>query len=443
MRKSLISFGFFLLMPMVAFAGDSSASLRSVVAQTLEHAPALQAAESGRNAAAEDAALGRAGLLPYFAGKGSVTRQRQDFTYDRPSAFLSPSVRNNERAYGIHASQTLFDLERWGAFQQGKASASGGELRFDLQKQQTILQASSAWLDVVRTQAAFEAAQASEQAMEKLAMQAEAAFEVGTAAMNDALAAKSRHALARAGRIRAGQMLEQAAASLNSLVGRRIEVSVPLSPGITPLAAIPDDSDLWEQRAEAHALGVQLSEKSVELAEAGHLKAVGSALPKLQLVAGWDRNISSDGSFGGSTVKGSYVGVELNVPLYAGGGAWAMQRKTTMEKSRAQFEREEARRMARLGAQQALLGLRTTAAEIEALDAALASAVAEKEAAQIGFEVGLRTITEAMDAEERLAVARRDYADAVARHAMAYLQLSAAAGDLDMQTPERVEALLR
>jgi len=420
-------------------------SLKSVVDQALAHAPLLQAAEAARDASKEDVILGRAWLLPYVVANGSLTRKNQDLNYDRsglPAALLSSTVRNNEQVYGIKAYQPLFDVEKWAIYQQGKVSAATGEVRLSMQWQQTILEASAAWLDVIRAQAAFSAAQASEQAMNKLAMQAKASFEVGTAAVNDSLSASSRRDLSKAARIRAGQVLTQAEAQLNSLVGKEMRVSVELHQGMEPLQVKQDKLDIWEQRAEIMALGVQLSDQAVAMAEAEHLKSVGRAMPTLQMVAGWNRNKSSDGTFGASTVKGVSIGLELSMPLYAGGATWAQQRKSSKEKIQAEFKVAEARRMARLAARQSLLGLRTTAAEVKALDAALSSAKAETKASQAGFEVGVRTITDALDAEERLAVAKQRYADAVARHAMAYLQLMASTNELDESSVSRVDDFL-
>lgn len=418
-------------------------SLKSAVIAALEHAPALQAAEAARDASKEDITLGRAWLLPYVVADGSLTRQDQDSSYGNITVarFLTTTARNNQRAYSIKAYQPLFDVAKWASYQQGKISAATGALKLAMQRQQTILQAAAAWLSVMRAQAAFAAAQASEQAMKRLAIQAKVSFDVGTVAINDALAARSRRDLAKAKRIRARQLLDQAKAELYSLVGKQIVVSVDLHHGLQPLHANPDDLNAWQQQAERAALTVRLRDQAIAMADAAHLQAIGSATPKLQLVATWGREKNSDGIFGRSADKDTSIGIEFSMPLYAGGSSWAKQRKSSKEKVQAEFEREEAKRSARLAALQSLLGLRTTAAEVAALDVALSSAETETKAAQASFDVGVRTITEALDAEERLAVARQNYADAVARHAMAYLQLLASADKLTAASLSVVDQL--
>ncbi|MDQ7002580.1 MAG: TolC family protein [Ghiorsea sp.] len=441
MKNKIIILWSCVLLATPAIAADAP-NLNAAVALALEHTPSLQAAQAARDASVEDVSLGRAWLLPSVVVTGSLTRINQDFNYNKPSAFLSPTVRNREQDYGIRISQPLFDVAKWAMYKQGSISAATGEVKLAIQRQRTILEASAAWLDVMRAQAAYAAAIASEKAMDRLATQAKAAFDVGTAAVNDSLSASSRRDLAKAGRIRAGQVLAQAKARLNSLVGKPLDVSVALHQDIKPLHAMPDALKIWEQRAEVNALGVRLSSQGIAIADAAHLQAVGTAMPNVQLVAGWNHNKSSDSTFGGSTVKAAYIGVELSMPLYAGGATWAKARKSSKQKLQAEFNLAEAKRTARLEARQAWLSVRTTAAEVAALDAALNSAKVEKDAMQVSFEVGLRTMTEALDAQERFASAQQRYADVVARHAMAYLQLMAATGDLNNTSVAMVNTTL-
>lgn len=283
MKKPIVVAWAFLLCAVPLFSADAT-TIREAVTMALEHAPTLQAARAERDAVAEDAALGRAKLLPYVVASGSLTRDNQNFSYDRPSSFLSPSVRNHERFYGVKAYQPLFDLEKWSAFRQGKISAATGELQLAVQRQQTMLQAAAAWLDVMRTKSAFEAARAGEQAMERLAMQAEASFEAGLSAVNDSLAAGSRHALAKARRIQAGQMLAQAEAELHSLAGRVVTAPADLRRGISPLTAEPDALEVWEQRAENNAFEVLLGDQGVAMADAGKMRPLARPCPNCNLL---------------------------------------------------------------------------------------------------------------------------------------------------------------
>ncbi|WP_167631138.1 TolC family protein [Mariprofundus ferrooxydans] len=407
-------------------------SLSQAVTDALGHAPALQSAEAARDSASEDAKLGRAWLLPYVAASGSWQKVRRDIVYDRPIAFpLANELNMVETDYGVKAYQPLFDLEKWSLYKQGLASAAMGETSLQLVRRQTILAVASAWLDVMRTIQRLKAAKADEEAMQRLAEQAEASFKVGLEPVNTSLAATSRRDLARANRIRAEQAVNQARAVLSSLLGHEADVTASMNPSPQPLALAKSSEQSWLEQAD-HADRVQMAENSISLADAGELKALGSALPKLQLVAGWDKQRSSSGMFGtGSRTESTSIGVEISMPLYAGGSTWAQQRKSEKEKIRAEADLDEAQRQAKLATRQAWLQWQATGSELTAMKAALTSARSEREAAHAGFDAGLRTMTEVLDAEDRLASARAGLADSIATHGLSVLQLYAAVGTLD------------
>ncbi|MDQ6951370.1 MAG: TolC family protein [Mariprofundales bacterium] len=428
------------LFPHMTLAQDG-VGLTAAVNRALTHAPSLQAAMAARDASQEDRVLGRAWLLPFVEIKGSAVRQKQDSTYFRHAGLLKPIVRSWNTLYGINAYQPLFDIQRWAAYKQGEVAAEQGKITLALANQQAMLQAVAAWLDVVRARAAFEAAKSSEQAMAKLAAQAKAAFIVGTVSINNSLAATSRHDLARAITIQDQQRLEQAQALLDSLEGRATPVVLSLSANMVPIA-MPSNLKQWQQRAEEGAIPVHLSQQQLKLADAGSLKALGGALPKVQLVAGWSRTENTDGTFGGSRERNASIGVELSMPLYAGGATGAQQRKSDRQQVAAEFRLDDAKRNARLAARQSWLELHSTAAELIAANSALSSASLEVKAANEGLKVGLRTITEALDAEDRLAAARSRYADVVVRHGMAWLQLYAVVGALNSGRIQQLEAWL-
>jgi len=430
-----------LLSASLAYAGP--VTLYQAGSDMLEHAPSLQSAEADRNSMIETENLGQAALLPYLAASGSWMKQRQITDFDKPISFpIVTDLNMNVSTMSLRAMQPLFDLERWGMFRQGEASAAMGEASFRFVKGQSLLMTAMAWLDVMRAHARFSSAKAGEEAMARVAEQAAASFEVGLEPVNASLVAVSRRDLARAERIVAEQGLDQARTVLSSLLGYEADVEMMPTERIRPEALPPGDEKEWLERSE-QAARVEMARQGVELADASYVQTVGTALPKVQLVAGYDRQQSSNGTFGsGSTVKGSFVGIDVNIPLYAGGSLWAQRRKSLQEQVKADADLAEAKRSARLEIRKSWLGWRGSASRLTAMKAAMASASTERKAAAAGFEVGLRNITEVLDAEERLATARAGFTDAVAAHAMAMLRFYDAAGTLDLDRFDTVQQWL-
>jgi len=406
-------------------------SLQQAVDLALAHAPAMQAAEAGRDAAAEDTALGRAWLLPYVEASASLQRRRHNTAYDTPQTLYKNDLNYNENAIGVKVVQPLFDLERWAGYRQGELSAEAGELKLQLERQRLMLEVARAFLDASTAQAALSAATAREQAAGELAAQVTAAQKIGTAAMPERLDAEARRDLAKADRLRAANDLDQARARLASLTGSFVQELA--APGLSAMHeddGAPDPAP-WEDKAAGQALAVKLAGVQFGVAEEGKRKALGGALPKVQAFGELKRDRSSDTILNrGVTVRDQAVGVQVSMPLYAGGGTTAQMRKSEKQALQAEFSLADDVRLARLTARQAVLTRQSAAAQWAAMRLAVVSAGKAAQAAHRGHEVGLRSITEVLDADERSFAAERDLAAAAAQLVFAELQLRASIGEL-------------
>ena len=182
----------------------------------------------------------------------------------------------------------------------------------------------------------------------------------------------------------------------------------------------------------ADAPGVKLAQLLYRIADHEVSRSLGTALPSVDFVAGMTHDDSSNGLFGaGSVRRDEMIGIQVDIPVYAGGGTWAQRRKSEQLKTESAYRLDEARREAELSAREASLSLNTAQARVEALSAAVKAAQKSSRAAQSSFEVGLSTIVQVLDAESRLAGAKRDLALANSATMLARLQLAASIGKLE------------
>ena len=406
-------------------------SLQQAIELALAHAPAMHAAEAGRDAAAEDAAIGLAPLLPSVELNGSLQRRRHRTDYDTPQTLFKTDLNYNENTVGVRVVQSLFDLQRWAGYRQGELSAEAGELRLQLERQRLMLETARAFLDATTAQAALSAAGVREEAAAKLAAQAEAAQRVGTAAMPEKLDAEARHDLARADRLRAENDLDQARARLASLIGKPVDVLKPSQISTRQAGQTAEQPEHWENQAAGHALAVKLAEVQFGVARQGKRKALGGALPRVEAFGEIARDRSSDTMLNrGATVRDQAIGVQVKMPLYTGGGTTAQMRKSEKQAVQAEFTLADDVRLARLTARQAFLARQSAEAQVAAMRLAVVSASKAARAAHMGYEVGLRSITEVLDADERSSAARKNLAAAAAQYVFAVLQLKASIGAL-------------
>ncbi len=416
------------LLPWTAMAA-APLSLEQAIRLALEHAPAYLADAAKRDAAREDVILARAWLLPYVRGTGSYTRMKQNYSYDQGLAFPLPTqLSYGDTKLSVELIQPLFHYDRWSAWQQGRLADEAAALGLKLARQGLILEVASRFADVAAARARLEAVKAKHAAMRRLAEMTDARMEAGLATITEKLEAESRASLTEAELLDARKADELARARLASLIGTAIGPDVPLR---LPTPAPTPQQDI-ESRAGEQALSVLLAEKQFELSDREVDKAVGSALPSVDLVAGYTREKTTDGLFGaGSVRRDQRIGIQVDVPIYAGGGTWAQLRKSKKQKLEAELRLADARREAVLTAREAALNLKAARARTEALKRAVKAAREARNAAQTSYEVGLMTIVDLLDAESRLADARSQLAAAESGLLLTRLQLAASIGGLD------------
>ncbi len=409
----------------------------------LDHAPSYAAAVAARDAAGEDVVIGRAGLLPFIKGTGEFSHLEQKYNYTKNPGFLATDVVFNRFSFGALLVQPLFRLDRWAAYAQGKLASEIGGLKLSLERQALLLAVANTYVNVLVAREDMAAIKAQETAVSHLRQQASTAFHVGTATVNDALEAESRLDLVRADRIQAENALDTARANFESLTRAKKTDLLSFVRHVGFQQPEPAQLAHWRDAGMHHALSGLLAEKKMQVAKEEVNKAFGLALPSVDMVAGLSREKVTNNLFNtGSIVKTEQVGVQVEVPLFSGGATMAQLRKARKLQVEAEYELRDVRRKAGLTAIRAYLRVKAAASRVQAMKRGLISADKAREAEHAGYDVGLRTIVELLDAEDRAAKARRDLVRVKAEYLLSRLQLDAAVGKLNMSSMERAEHLL-
>jgi outer membrane protein len=161
-------------------------------------------------------------------------------------------------------------------------------------------------------------------------------------------------------------------------------------------------------------------------------------------VAAAARNTNTNvGVFSGETIHPKSIGIEVNIPIYQGGVVSSRTREAAANLGRAQSELDELRRQAALDARQAMLGVQSGAALTRALEQAVSSSETQVRATRRGFEVGVRTRIDVLNAEQQLFTTQRDLSAARYQTLVALLQLRAAAGVLTEEDLRSLDRLLK
>lgn len=421
----------------VLFSGGAlAADLMQMYQEALANDAKFSAARAQFEAGQERVAQGRAGLLPQIGLNADASWN--DSEIEARAGRTSGDY--DSRGYGVQLTQPLFRWQSWVQFKQGELQTALAGAQFDAQRQELVLRVAEAYFDVLNAQDAVEAvSQLRTAAGEQLEL-ARTSFEVGTVTITDVHEAQSRFDLASAQEIAAQNQLEVARQVLAQIIGRQPDTLAGLREGVELQRPQPDSIVDWVNAAEAGNLGVQaqqlvreIAAREVEHARAGHLPTVDliashGVIHRPQLAT--DRNESTT------------IGVQLNMPLYAGGRVSSVTREAAALRMKADADLEDARRSAALAARQSWLGVTSGMAEVRALEAARISSASALEANKLGYEVGVRINIDVLNAQTQLADTLQRLSRARYDTLLAQLRLKAAAGTLGEDDVRTINALL-
>lgn len=373
----------------------------------------------------------------------------------RPSAGLSAGIDRAEidskrngrgdstnRSVGVSARQPLFDRAASRSIDQAERSVEIARAALELAQQDLLVRVSRAYFDVLAAQDALAFARASKTFITEQLASAKRNFEVGTATITDTREAQARYDLAQAQEIAAENQLRTAQAALDQTVGRTAVTPHPLA---TParMPALQGSLEEWVGPSDQGHPLVRQSALALDIAQLETLKARAGHLPTLDLVGsvGTSRGSGDFNSSPGTTNRAA-VGLQFNLPLFAGFAVQNRVQETLRLEDRYRNELEGARRAVQLGTRQAWLAVQSGTAQVQALEAAESSSQLALEATQTGYRVGVRVNLDVLNAQTQLFQTRRDLARARYDVLVGHLALRQAAGRLAPEDLQPIDALL-
>lgn len=417
---------------MVTHATD----LKNVFEQALMNDPQLAAEIASANANAQSEGLARQAVLPTI----NLTAETGNAT----SEVNGNELDGDRTSYGIQLSQTLIAPSSWYSYGAASATTDQAELELRKAEQSLVVRISEAYFDVLRANASLAAAKAQEAAVKRQLEQTQQRFKVGLIAITEVHEAQAIYDSATVELIAAESQLDIAYESLALLTGERYDRISTLQEKLPLTGPVPKDRAHWEQKALGQNLDVLIAQKAQLAAERNHKSKISEHGPTVNLVGSYtvDNNELSQ-SAPGEDVTSTYVGVQLEMPLFTGGATWAGQKQAYYQRQAAEKSLEAAQRGASLTIRSLYRQLEADVARIKARKQAQTSAQSAMEATQTGYEVGTRNIVEVLQAQLAVFSAQRDYEFARYDYVLDLLKFRQAVGQLSVADIEEVNGWLQ
>ena len=401
--------------------------------------PQLKAADATRLAQKELKSQSVAQLLPNLSLSANTDRNKSETTN---SAFF-PAVTEtfNSHTYQLTLTQPIYRHDRWVALRQANATVSQADVDYGTAEQALMLRLSESYFNLLAAKDNLDFAQAEKEATARQLEQAKQRFDVGLIAITDVHEAQAQYDLTVAQEITARNQLASAREALQEITGQYEQTPLSLKADIPLLTPAPDNIDDWVKKATDQNLSLKSAIYANDIASEEINRQRAGHLPTLDLVA--SRTNSVTGGLTGRSNDTDRISLQLNVPIFAGGGVNSRTREAAYRADAAKQSLIQTRRSVIRQTRDAYLGVIAEVSRVKALKQAVTSNQKAYEATQVGFEVGTRTIVDVLLSQRELFRAKRDYARSRYDYILNTLRLKQAAGSLARTDIEAINEWLK
>ena len=432
----------------VALPGTAqAASLLEIYQQALQSDPQIHEAEARRLAALESKPQARSVLLPQVRGFADYTDV--DSSGDSFEASIGDTVTFDRDTDGyswtFELRQTLFRWDQVVNLRRADKQVARAEAVREAAQQDLIIRVAERYFGVLAAEDRLTSIHADRTAIARQLEQAKQRFEVGLIAITDVQESQAAYDQAVANEIAAKRSLATAREFLREITGQHVP---PLSaPGEDFPLINPDPSDeaSWVDLALSQNLNLIASRLDEKLARDEIAFRRTGYYPTIDFIARTsESNEDGDASTAGGPLPPSasvidqtqdtdVISVQLNVPIFTGGGTTSRVREAVYLHRAAREQLQRVTRETERQARDSYLGFISERSRVTALKQAVESSRTALEATQAGFEVGTRTIVDVLNSQFSLYLAITNYYQSRYDYVLNALRLKQAAGNLAVQ----------
>lgn len=404
----------------------------------------LRAAQRQRDAALPRAAQTRALFLPAISLEGSSTRRRQSLPSGEVASDSAPLYGTTTTA-NLVLRQALFNRQHTADLRRSGIEEQLAQRDYELTQQAFIVQVARAYFDVLSAQDVLTATQGSKESIHGQLNAAQLQYKAGTGIITDVRDAQARFDLAAAQEQAAENELRIARLALARLTGRPGLSPAPLAQPVVLPELEQRELASWAADEAEHPI-LQRAHLTLAAARAGTERARAGALPTVELVSslGYSRQTGAAAQAQGlaGSARQASIGVELNLPIFAGHAIDNRLRETLILESKAEDELEATRHSVAEATERAYFQMQSARAQLNALETAAISSQQSLEATQRGYRAGVRLSLDVLNAEAQRYETQRDLAKARYALLMGQLRLREATGQLRAEHLEELNKAL-
>ena len=449
MKKSQVGIT---LIGMSLAASSQSADLMDVYRQALENDPQFKAAYSTYRSQSEAVPQAWSALLPQVNILTSAGRNHQAVKLTS----IEVDQYYNGNQWQVSASQAVFNYQAWSQVQQAKASVKAALATFNSAAQDLILRTSSAYLDLLFARDTLNFAEAKKAANARQLEQARQRFNVGLDAITSVYEAQAANDQSAAQVISAKNSLINKGELLSKITNHLYDTISPLRDSKIPLIKPePNNVDDWvatglKQNYKLFSAKFNLlaARENIKVKTAGNWPTFaiqGSSMQTHYDTGGDGGNTAS--SFANNIFvplkqSTSNITLTMNFPVFQGGLVASQTRQAQFNFQTSSEQMEQAYRDVIINSRIAFNTIIDGISKVQADRQTVMSQQNSLDSVQAQYEVGTRTMTDVVSAQQLLFEAQQQLAGDQYGLINAILNLKFMAGSLNVADVEEINAWL-
>ena len=431
MKFNLIAIACVLLSTPVAQV--SATGLLQAYNAALLNDPSYRAAISENQSGQEYKMIGRAGLLPTLQYSYTNTQNKTETI--APNFLGRESTSHSDyrsKSNNLSLRQPLFNLDAYARYRQGVAQTNVSDAQFVSRSMDLMVRLVSSYVDARYAEDQLSLVSVQRDSYIEQNRVNDRMFKLGEATKTDMLETQARLDVAEALVIEYTDNLMNARNVLAGMIGEEVTNLDGLSSNFREIELLPQNFEGWKLLADANNAELAAARFSLEVAQQEITKSKAGHAPRLDLNAGYNRGLSDSYTTQKQDITTRSLGVQLVIPIYAGGYVDAVSNQAVASRDRMKADLDAATNRVMQELRKQFNNVKTSHAKIIALQKSVDSATLLVVATKQSVKGGVRINLDVLNAEQQLVQSKRDLALARYNHLTSFLRLRMAAGVLNL-----------
>ena len=410
----------------------------------LDADPGYRAARYELEAGRQALPIARSTLRPSVNITTSDTKVRgtREFGNVAPGSPAEQNLDYMSRQRALNVRMPLLNMDGRARVRQGEAQVQYSEALFDARGKDLANRLGKAYFDLLFALDSVELAQGQVDAYRGQVAFAQRRLQAGEGTRTEVAEAEARLDLAQVNLIETRDQVDVVRRALQNIVGRDTIGVVPPTRQVEPRPLEPATLEAWLAMAEDRSPEVRARSFSVEAARHEVASNRAGHYPRIDAVAAASRLQNDSVNTLNSDINQRSFGLQVTVPIYQGGYVDATTEQAIANLRRTESDLDAELNTQRVEVRRQFLAAQNGMTKLDSYAKAVRSSEVALEATRRGFQAGLRTSLDVLDAQRQLFQSRRDQAQARYQYLLAVLQLRVSAGMPPEEAVSTLNAML-